>query len=874
MEFLKILNLRGPNFWSRRTVLEAWVDLKDLAEVASHTVPTLYDRVNAWMPGLVEHRCGVGERGGFLLRLRDGTYPAHVMEHVAVELQNMCGTRVGFGKARQTSLPGVYKVAVRYRDENVGQACLKMARDVVEALLREKPYDFASAFKDLRAYADDIVLGPSTNAVLDAAEARSIPARRLNDGSLVQLGQGVHMRRIWTAETDRTGAIAEWVAKDKALTKQLLKSVGVPVPEGAAVESPGEAWEVAQDIGLPVVVKPRDANHGRGVFLELSSREEVERAYSVAKDEGTGVVVEKYLPGNEHRVLVVGNRVVAAARGQPVHVTGDGEHTVEELVGLQLNTDPRRGYSDDFPLNPVDIDSAARSDLARQGLEPTSVPARGRQVLIQRNGNVAFDVTDNVHTDVADRLVSAAKVVGLDIAGVDVVTPDISRPLEEVGGAVVEVNAGPGLHMHLMPAEGKPRPVGEAILDLLYPEGQDGRIPVCCVTGTNGKTTVTRLVAHVLRAAGRCTGMACTDGLWVGQRVLDAGDCAGPDSARRLLVNPVVQAAVLEAGRGGILREGLGFDRCQVAVVTNVGEADHLGPHFIETPEDMVQVKRCPVDMVLPKKGTAVLNAADPLVAGMAGYSQGFVTFFAVDRDHPVLVAHRAQGKRTVSTRDGMVLLGDGDKETPLVNLVDVPLTHGGRVGFQVENVLAAAGACWAMGLPLETTRLALQTFRGDAVDLPARFNVTTSRDVVVVADDSHNVSALEALVRALDGLPKAHRTAAYSAGKERRDQDIVRQGELLARAFDRVILYQDGSATDRAPGDLARLFRQGLKAGGRVTDIQETSTHAQAAQRALDLAGPGDVVVVQAEDSGTAATAEIVRAWAAARDLATGATA
>ncbi|MBI5509506.1 MAG: cyanophycin synthetase [Deltaproteobacteria bacterium] len=861
MDFLNILALRGPNFWSRRTVLEAWVDLGELRESPSNGIPGLYDRLVAWLPGLIEHRCGLGVRGGFLERLKDGTYPAHILEHVTLELQTLAGTPVGFGKARETSTPGVYKVAVRYREEAVGRACLAAARELLLAAIYNRPFDLAAEVKRLTAVAEEVCLGPSTMAIVTAAEARGIPYRRLTEGSLVQLGVGAKQRRIWTAETDTTSAIAESIAQDKDLTRNLLASCGVPVPEGRAVDSPADAWAAACEVGLPVVVKPRDGNHGRAVFTELESQEQIVAAYATALGQGSGVIVEQFIRGNEHRLLVVGDRMVAAARGETAWVTGDGEQSVQQLIESQLNADPRRGLGDDCPLNPVEIDEVTILELARQGHTTLSVPKADERILIQRNGNVAFDVTDSVHPSVAEQVVTAAKVIGLDIAGIDLVAEDVSRPLALQRGAVIEVNSSPGLHVHLKPASGKPRPVGEAIVDRLFAAGDNGRIPIVCVTGTNGKTSVTRLVAHILRSTGLTVGMACSDGLFLGRRLIDPGDCAGPKSAKNILLNPAVEAAVLEAGRGGILREGLGFDRCQVAVVTNIGDADHLGRSFIDTPEEMFTVKRCPVDVVLDT-GAAVLNAADPLVAEMASLCAGSVIFFAPRRAHPVIESHLEAGKRAVFVNDGQVTVADGERQTPVIGLDAVPLCHGGRVGFQVENVLAGTAAAWALGVELKQIQAALASFARGPEDAPGRFGVFEHDGKTVVIDDCHNTSAVRALVAALGEFPADKRSIAFSAGARRRDADIIRQGEALGAAFDRVILYDDASAFDRKAGEIPALVRRGLAKSARPLEIIERRAHAEAVHDALQLTKPGDLVVLQTEDSHPLPTLELFRQW------------
>ncbi|MFA7505922.1 MAG: ATP-grasp domain-containing protein, partial [Burkholderiaceae bacterium] len=468
IEIVSIRHVRGPNMWTYWSVLEAIVDIHDLEDFPSNLIDGLPERLSAWVPTLVEHRCSIGERGGFLQRLRDGTWPGHILEHLSLELLELAGVAAGFGRARETSRRGVYKVVIGSAPPAVAEAALREARELLMAAIEDRPFDVDEAVERLRQLADRHCLGPSTACIVDAAVARRIPTIRMNDGNLVQIGHGANQRRIWTAETDRTSAIAETISRDKDLSKRLLASCGVPVPEGRLVSDVGEAWEAAEAIGLPVVVKPVDGNHGRGVFTCLDKRDEIEAAWRVAAEEGSGVIIERFVPGNEHRLLVVGDRVVAAARGETASVVGDGRGTVLELIAAQLNSDPRRGHTENHPLNPVGIDSPARLELLRQGLAPESVPAAGREVLIQRNGNVAFDVTDRIHPEVARVAALAARVIGLDIAGIDLVVADIGKPLAEQAGAIVEVNAGPGLLMHLRPAEGTPRPVGEAIVEHLF----------------------------------------------------------------------------------------------------------------------------------------------------------------------------------------------------------------------------------------------------------------------------------------------------------------------------------------------------------------------------------------------------------------------
>ena len=851
MEFRKVLVLRGPNYWANFPVLEGWLDLGALKDSPSDQLPGFNERLMAWLPTMIEHRCSVGERGGFFERLRRGTWQGHIIEHVALELQSLAGSEVGFGRTRETLEEGVYKVAIEYEEESLARAALETARLLCLAAVHNQPFDVPVEIEKLRLLCQKSRLGPSTAAIVRAALARGIPARRLNSGSLVQLGYGSRQRRILAAESDRTGAIAESIAQDKELTRTLLRAVGVPVPEGRTVDSADDAWVAAEKIGLPVVVKPQYGNQGRGVATNLKTREEVIAAYDAARQEESTIMVEQFAPGDDYRLLVVGDRVVAAARRESALVVGDGKHSIEELV-RHTNEDPRRGDDHATALSKIHLDAVALQVLAAQGFTPHCVPPAGRRVLIRRNANLstggtAADVTDLVHPAVAERAIEAARMIGLDIAGVDVVAQDIGRPLEDQWGVIVEVNAAPGLRMHLEPSTGKPRPVGEAILNTLFAEGESGRIPIVAVTGVNGKTTTTRFIGHILRGTGRRVGMTCTEGIIVEGRRIQTGDCSGPQSAQAVLLNPNVDAAVLETARGGILRAGLGFDRCDVAVVTNIGEGDHLGLNDIDTLDKLARVKRTIVE-ALGANGVAVLNAQDPLVADMAAYCRGSVVFFSLNPNHPVVGMHRQKGGRAVIVRDGVVLLCERELELPLVALDRVPLTHGGRVGFQVENALASVGAAWALGLTRDAIRAGLETFTSDMEHIPGRFNLLDIHGVTVVVDYGHNPSSLVALIDALNQFPHERRTAVYTCAGDRRDCDMIRQGELLGAAFDRVILYEDHYVRGRREGEIMGLLRTGLIGAKRVPEIQEVRGAVTAIETALRTVRPGELLMIQAD--------------------------
>jgi cyanophycin synthetase len=704
----RIRYLRGPNVWTYRPVLEVWLELGELENFPSQLLPGFNQRLLAMLPALTEHHCGVGERGGFVQRLEAGTWAGHILEHVVIELLNLARMPTGFGQTRSTSQPGQYRMVFRARDEQVARVALAQGHRLLMSAINSEAFDVSAAVAAVCEIVDDSYLGPSTACIVAAATDRKIPHIRLNDGNLVQLGYGASQRRIWTAESELTSAIAEGIASDKNLTKSLLASCGVPVPHGQVVASDEEAWEAAQEIGTPVVIKPTDGNHGRGVTMNLHTHSEVQAAFAVALRHGSEVMVERMVQGDEHRLLVVGGRVVAAAKGESAWVVGDGHHTVVALVDQQLNIDPRRGVNEDFPLSvlrPQD-DAAILIDLQRQGLTPESVPEPGQRVLIQHNGNVSIDCTDQVHPEVA-RLVSlAARTVGLDIAGVDVVAQDISKPLQAQGGAVVEVNAGPGLLMHLKPAVGSPRPVGRAVVDHLFAESESGRIPIVGVAGSKNTHTMVRLIGWLMHLSGRKVGLACRDGLFLDRRRVESGNCAAWEPAHRLLINRSVQAAVIENGAHTILQDGLPYDRCQIGVVTDSNGWESLSEFDISEPEQMSKVLRTQVDVVLPD-GVAVLNGADPKVAALAALCDGSVILYATGSQCEPLMAHRAAGGRAVFAREGHMVLATGNAEVVLGSL----RRQRGLGDDRLQTQLASVAVAWALGISMDLIAAGIETF-------------------------------------------------------------------------------------------------------------------------------------------------------------------
>jgi cyanophycin synthetase len=595
------------------------------------------------------------------------------------------------------------------------------------------------------------------------------------------------------------------------------------------------------------VVKPRDGNQGKGVVVNIRTREEVMQAYNNALEYRDDIMVESFLPGSDYRLLVVGDRMVAAARREPPLVVGDGQSTVRQLVD-KVNADPRRGDGHATSLTKIRFDDIALARLKEQGFDADSVPTKGARVVLRNNANLstggtATDVTDDVHPEVAARAVMAAQMVGLDVCGVDVVCESVLKPLEEQNGGIVEVNAAPGLRMHLQPSFGKGRDVGSAIIDTMFSHGQDGRIPLIAVTGTNGKTTTVRLCAHLLRTSGLRTGMTNTDGVFVNGLQLDTGDCSGPRSARSVLMHPDVDAAVLETARGGMLREGLAFDRCQVAVVTNIGAGDHLGLNYISTVEDLAVLKRVIVQNVSPS-GTAVLNATDPMVAAMAHNCPGQVMFFSVDPHHPVLATHRAQGKRVLYVQDGHIVAQEGSQKIR-VSLKEVPLTQNGAIGFQVENAMASIGAAWAINLPWDSICMGLSTFVSDTQGVPGRFNMFSYKGATIIADYGHNPDAIKALVQAVTNLPAKQRSVVISGAGDRRDEDIREQTRLIGDAFERVVLFEDACQRGRADGEVIALLRQGLKDAKLTRDISEIQGEFIAIDHALAKLNPGDLCLI-----------------------------
>ncbi|HWQ13988.1 MAG TPA: cyanophycin synthetase [Roseiflexaceae bacterium] len=871
---------RGPSPYGYRPVIRITLDLEDLEEWPSARIPGFNERLLEQVPTLQDHGCSYGVPGGFVRRLSDenrdgtrGTWMGHVIEHLALEIQCLAGTRVTYGKTRSVEgQPGVYHVVYSFEEERVGLEAGELAMKLVRSLLPpELPsalppaelaaFDFARERDALIARAQDIVLGPTTAALVAEARKRDIPAIRLDEHSLVQLGYGRYQQRIRASVTSKTSNIAVETASDKELTIRLLSDVGIPTPRHRLVRSADEAAAAAEELGFPLVTKPLDVSHGRGISLNLRTLEEVRRGFEVAREYTSSVLVETFLPGKDYRVLVIGGEVVAVAERVPAHVVGDGQHTIAELIEI-VNRDPRRGFGHEKVLTKIRLTHQSELLLERAGYTLDTVLPLGEVFFLASTANLstggtAIDRTHEIHYETRELARRAALVIGLDVAGIDIVTPDISQSLREVGGGVVEVNAGPGFRMHLQPSEGQPRNVAKHVIDLLFPPGAPARVPILAITGTNGKTTTTRMVAHILKMAGKRVGMTTTDGIYIDGQLYMRGDMTGPWSARMVLRDPTVEAAVLETARGGILREGLGFERCDVGAVLNVSN-DHLGQRGVNTLEDIAWVKQVVVEVVR-KEGASVLNADDPLVAAMAPEAGGRVVYFSMhggEGASEMLREHIGRGGCAVVLQPGMrgdmIAIYDDEQYIPLLWTHLIPATLEGKALHNVANALAATAMAYAHGVSVENIRQGLRTFTTSFYQAPGRLNVFDEHPFRVIVDYAHNPAAFRAMRELVARLRPNHPRVigVLSAPGDRRDADIREDGQIAAAMFDLLVIKEDDDRRGREVGAVPALLREAaLEAGMRAEQIVTVPDEREAVRYALDLAQPRELVVVFADN-------------------------
>jgi cyanophycin synthetase len=889
--------LRGPNYWAREPVVRMLVDLGVLEDFPSNKIPGFTDALVGLLPSLEDHACSLGRRGGFITRLRDGTWAGHISEHIALELQNLAGTDVRHGKTRSTGDPGQYNVIFQFREESVGTEAGKLAVALVNHLVAPNDpahaLDFMAELERLIRLAERQAFGPSTQAILDEAASRDIPFIRLDRHSLIQLGLGVHQQRIRATMTSRTSGIAVDIASDKSLTNRLLDSAGLPVPRSQVVRTEDEAVAAVRKLGFPCVVKPLDGNHGRGVNLDLRSDDAVRRGFhaALAESRSGDLVVETYVAGNDYRCLVIGGKVAAIAERVPASVVADGEHTVRELVEI-ANQDPRRGIGHEKVLTRIKLDDAAEELVRAQGLGLDDRPPKDVRVKLALTGNMStggtsIDRTMEAHPDNVEIAETAAQVVGLDIAGIDFICPDIATPVRETGGAIVEVNAAPGFRMHTHPTEGEPQYVARPVIDGLFPPGSPSRIPIIAVTGTNGKTTTVRMIAHIMKLMGRRVGMTSTDGIVVDGRLTKKGDMSGPKSAQMVLQNPKVDTAVFEVARGGILREGLGYDRNDVAVVTNVS-GDHLGLGGIVSIGQLANVKAVIVEAV-PRSGTAVLNADDANVYRMGRHCAGRVVLFSMSTEKGEdgfdrVDGHTSRGNAAFCLEkvpEGeLIVLKHGPRKMPVLYTHLIPATFGGKARMNVANALAAAAAAWAAGAHLHDIRQGLRTFSTSFFQAPGRLNLVDVGGIRLVIDYCHNVDGMRMLADFVErmmaeGVSIAGRVnvpadPARNGGRtvrrgraigvigipgDRRDEDQRQYGAIAASAFDEIIVREDKNLRGRPAGETAGNVVDGIRAtrgaaAVRATKAEKILDERAAVRTALRRAAPGDLVVCCVDDA------------------------
>lgn len=829
------------------------IDLGPFKERPTSALPGFEKRLVELMPSLEEHHCSEGRAGGFLFRVREGTWLGHVAEHVAIEAQNLIGIPVSFGRTRETRTPGVYNLVFEMEEERVGVRAGKLALDVVEWCAGEDlDVNLPERLDDLKRLREKWALGPSTKSIVDAAAARNIPHLRLNERSLVQLGTGVHQRRIQATIASTTAQLGVEIAGDKDLTKSLLADHGVPVPKGHVVEDEEHAVDVAKELGWPVVVKPLDASHGRGVLTDIASERELRLAYQDARKFRDEIIVERFLEGHDFRFLVISGKFICAAQRVPAFVVGDGARTIAELVA-ETNRDPRRGIGHEKVLTRIEIDDSTLALLARRGLGPKSVPAAGETVYLKSTANlstggIARDVTDLVHPSNVHLMERVARIVGLDIAGIDVIAPTVEKPLAEVGGGIVEVNAAPGFRMHVAPAEGTPRDVAGAVVDMLFPPGQASRVPIVAVTGTNGKTTTTRLIAHIARYAGHHVGLTTTEAVYIGSETVMRGDCTGPASAQTVLRDPTVTFAALETARGGLLRSGLGYDWANVGVVTNVA-ADHLGVRDIETLEDLARVKSLVTERVFPD-GCAIFNAEDAMTPWLASRASARLAYFSLDPQNELFRSHvAAGGLAAVMDRHDTLCLYRATLRIPLVHARQIPITFDGKARFNIANALAAALAAFAAGIELDDIKGGLTTFHSTPFQAPGRANVYEFRDFKVMVDYCHNAHGMQQLGPFVQALRKARTIGVINSPGDRRDEDIRAFAAAAVPFFDLFLLRDDDDLRKRPPGEVVALLKGALEAAAVGAErIEVVKNEAEAVRRALALAQRDDLVVILAE--------------------------
>jgi cyanophycin synthetase len=844
MEILEIRAFEGPSIYSHKPVIRMRLALGVYAEQPTNLFEGFTDKLLASLPGLYEHHCCRGRKGGFVERLYEGTYLGHVIEHIALELQIMWGYDVAYGKVREIGPDGIYDIVYAYRTKVSGIWAGRTAFTIVKALIEKEEMDLQTELNEIKRHIAEKELGPSTAAIVAVAEQRGIPVRRIGEGSLLVMGYGKKQKRVQATTTHFTGCIAADIACDKALTKEILEEAGIPVPCGVLVDSVKEAAETARWLGRPVAIKPCNGSKGQGVTLRLEKQEEIAQAFLLAKEISEQVMVEEFVEGRQYRVLVVNNKVVAVAERIAASVIGNGKSTVQELIDV-INMDSIRGEDHEKPLTKIKVDPIVTMVLERQNYTMQSIPAQGEIVYLRENANIstggtAIDVTEQIHPDNIRLAVRAVQRIGLDVAGIDIVSKDISKPLKKNGGAIIEINAAPGIRMHHYPSKGKPRDVANVIVEGLFPRGDRGLVPIVSITGTNGKTTTTRMVGHMLSMAGQCVGMTTTDGIFIGDECIMEGDTTGPDSARTVLYDPAVEIAVLETARGGILRGGLAFKECDIAVVTNVTE-DHLGQDGVQDLTGLAYIKSLIVETIAVQ-GYGILNADDPYTLPMIKCCRGKVVLFSLKENSPVIRRHLSIGQRAVFLRDGYIIWAEGCRWERIIRIADIPVTLGGVAKHNLQNAMmaAAVGLCLDMSIPI--IRQALRTFAQN----PGRLNLIDVGNFRIMVDYGHNPAGYEALIETLKQLNAARLIGVIGAPGDRRDDVITNIGRTAGQGFDNIIIKEDGDLRGRSKGETAQLLWKGaIQAGRAEHEVQIILSEMEAVLHALEHAKENDLIAI-----------------------------
>ena len=849
MKIIDIRAMRGPNYWSirRHKLIIMKLDLEQLEDQPTNLIPGFSERLEAMFPTMHEHRCSEDKPGGFFNRVTEGTWMGHVIEHIALEIQTLAGMDCGFGRTRGTGEHGVYNVVFSYMEEKVGIFAARSAVRIAEALISGNDYNLDEDIQTMREIREEERLGPSTGSIVEEAQARGIPWIRLNRHSLVNLGYGVNQKRIQATVTSQTSSIAVEIACDKEDTKNLLEASNIPVPKGRIVYDEEDLKKALDSIGFPVVIKPISGNHGRGATINVKTWDDSVEALAHARRVSRAVIVEKYITGFDHRVLIINYKFIAAARRTPAMVTGDGKSTIQELVD-EVNSDPRRGYGHEKVLTSIKIDEATLNILEEKGYTLESVLMKGQGLHLKATANLSTggtstDITEIVHPFNVFMCERIARIIGLDICGIDIMTNDISRPLDEDGGAVLEVNAAPGFRMHIAPTEGLPRNVAEPVIDMLYPPGSNSRIPIIAVSGTNGKTTTTRLIAHMAKTAGYKVGFTTTDGIYIQNQMVQRGDCTGPISSEFVLKDPTVDFAVLECARGGILRAGLGFHSCDVGIVTNVA-ADHLGLRDINSIEDMARVKAVVPESVMPS-GYAILNADDDLVVKMSKSVQCKVAYFSLSDSNPVIKKHCEAGGLAAIAENGYVTISKGNWKIRVDKIVNIPLTFSGKAIFMIQNILPAVLTGFIRNFSMEDIRLALETFIPSPVQTPGRMNMFQFKKYTVMVDYAHNPAGFQALAKFLEKIDAKPKVGVIAGVGDRRDEDIMALGSLSAQMFDEIIVRQDRNLRGRTDKEIIDIILQGVHQIDPEKNVKVIQTESEAIDHVMKNAKKGSFITI-----------------------------